>query len=683
MNDPDESPLGILDSATERAQSYKIRLTGVCPNVLVSTHENSTCQACVQYARHVKTEMVATASLNPIPIEDVVKAAQKAFPELEEHLTGALQRELNELKGRFQSLERRNESLKRSLDRLEDDIKTEEVTRGHFEASYEEARRDHLALRQLVRKEAPKLMLPPCEYDEVEDEDEGHRPSSKMSKRTREESPVPTQREPSSLKETHRDKRLRQDAVDDSTFDVDMHVDPRVPVNYGDIQPPLPSSSRPSNKKAKKEENPFEESTDEEEDVTVKQDQRKEIFYAANLPEQYQWILEAQLNDREFKSLRAAAWTAAHKSKELPEGEQTELPMEYSAAIWRSRALKRQRRRALRCLPPIPNLRDLPAQIQALIKEWEQNPRAIHPWVQDEPAGNLSEVDLDTTAWLRVIQPKGKYERSATRRLLIKMSEEFDEISSIIEWDNLPFLTSPWLCERATSCFPWTPSSTTKDLLRWIVHEGGVRRGEALYGIGPYFKRMKDGIWYNTVGKNARLPGAEKEVSLYPESRGGKAKGKGKETRPFPPTGPVKSPQELRRLAYIANGMDPDEAGPSNLPLADRIDAGKPASPSNTPGPSLLSRVERGPPQPTLAQRADMILARASGAGPSTGPTQPMQEDKPAPQTEVEDTSADNSAVPGPSAGGRQPLFLPEAMEEAMEVDHPPPRSPSLDIYGD
>jgi hypothetical protein len=655
------SPWDILNEAADDVRSHKLIAVGVCPNVIVTTHESGQCVECVNYARHVKKEFVNTASLNPVPLPDVVKAVDTAFPDLKMFWTNNLKSEVARMDNRIEDLEQQAQSLKRELAQRDDEIDNLNEASAHFERCFVDSKKYYFQLRKMVREAYPNFILPPYEFEEL--------PRACAGKRTREDidESSPDQHQDRSPQDGHRDKRPRLETVEQSTQrkrqpderrataersakTVVPSNDPRVPINYGDIQPGEPSLPMPLLK------NPFAQNPDDDWDEddydepapTKKQNQKKDWFFQTNLPEEFRWILDSTGKEPGYGPLLKEANAATKAAAQLPEGERATLSIQHQAIRWRAGVLKRERRRQIRCLPPVQDVASYPLAVQNLIREWEANPKGIVAWVRDDPHGSLNQFDLDILVWSRAIQPNDKAVRRQFRGALAHLFQRFEQHERVVDWEKVPNFPSEWLCQRVTERCPWTPNTTEKDLIRWLAYRGGLTRTDALYQVAPFFKRAMDGAWYNTVGKNAQ--------SSAPD----KGKGKTKESNPFPRPGPPKSPEELRKMMLAANNMGTSSVpGPSRASLADRITTG--SYPTSLPydDAAPTRRRARDPAPPSMAQLADRIQATSSVPGPSSG-------------SRTRQTATGKSAVEEP------------ASSDAREWDAAPEEDDDdFDIYGD
>ena len=620
------SAVALLLQAGDPSPAPKIQMLGLAPNVLVSVHEDE-CRACHEYARHVSSEFLGTRGTAPIPIGTVEKALEKAFPEIEERHRRSLKEAVKPLETRLsiaQSELKDKEKLYREL--LEDfnDLKkdfrkavdAEEMSRearDHFEICAAEARKHYEQLRRFLREAYPRLVIPPDAYEESE-------VRVRPGKRARKEHNTASEEDQSPPQEPQ-GKRvcLEKEVPPPKTTATVVNAvagSSRAPVNYGDATIPAGDDSHGVyDPYLAESEDEFVEATP----GTNAYSARREILHK-DLEEKDRWILTANGTEKEFQFLLNKAYKATRIASK--KGSIADLPPSQEAAMWRKRSLQMEKAEPSRTVFSLPSgwEKTYPEQVKALVREWLANPQAIHKWVRQDEEGTLDAIDLDITAWVRLMRPADKNQYREFRDSLMKLFEQWETIAPTINWDKIPTHQSDWLSERSSTRCPWTPAMTAEELLRWTAQTYRLTAAECQDFIVPYFDRCREGSWYNQAGKQASQPTPKR----------GKQKGKLSFPTPLRLAGPTRTNAELRLRSLRLNNLSIEDDTSSlvarmNIVAMDEhanvlAPGDVPVTSSKAGTASLSQRVSssRAPAtRPDLVQGSNTpLLDRLSPAGP-------------------------------------------------------------------
>ena len=183
------SALAILRASAQQNSRARFLAQGVCPQVLVSIHEDQ-CAECERYALHVSNDVVGSTTTNAsTSYEELYEALGTLFPEHRARLEHAqevesLQTELQKRDERIKNLRKKVEDLKLDLEDARDRIEVADRDAAHFHTEFENAKQHYLALRDFTSHVAWGIPVPSNAYPD-------ERRASSSQKRHREDSPPP------------------------------------------------------------------------------------------------------------------------------------------------------------------------------------------------------------------------------------------------------------------------------------------------------------------------------------------------------------------------------------------------------------------------------------------------------------------------------------------------------------
>jgi hypothetical protein len=651
--------LAIFASAKSTIKKNTLKIQGVCQNLLVAIHTDESCKECAEYAQHLAEE-ISSSNIPPIPnqeLEEAITIASPSFLDGYHHESEVkdLQSIVDQCDQRADQQTREIKSLEKSLEKAREEREHQAREIARLKSDLVEAESAYRTLQNFVLKARPGTRLPPDFFKEKSrPANTGrHTPTtdgrarSSASKRARDPSPESgldygDQYDPQDS--PHRDKRPKTTSARKQAEDVVMKDGTRVPVNYGDIVKAPPKGSFKGNPGAAFDGSSDEFAEDVDDDDPRPLNQRSGGYYELNLPEKYRWIVDATGQEPEFKALAKEAYHAS------PDGApHYEVDLVYAAVKWRTHRIARERRKGVPSLVGRADTSHYPEEVMTIIKEWERSPIQILPCVRQDRHQALLKEDLDVTAWLRMIRPKGN--PSAYKRMLTMIFMDYNNYQSVVDWTCAhEGIEGYWMCSRPKTRLAWSREITPSALLQWIIDHGRMTKIEGATLVAPYFQRSATDKWYNDAGRIA--------MERYKDT-------KEKGPNPFPPSpGPPKSPEELRQRALAANNMLPEQ-GSSGQQLIDRIQSPRRSAPSTPRASSRLAdRIQPGPPKPprpSMSAIADAIVERIEG---KTGET-------------PSDPPPGDPAPPVIAAGG-------EVVLDHMELD-PASGDPDedLDIYED
>ena len=509
------------------------------------------------------------------------------------------------------------DSLHKGLRAADDDLAHMRESRDHFETAYYEAQKFYLELRNIVQRKSPYLAMPANPYDDVRVNLGKPQPQpsssgpSRAIKRTREESDHDT-RVPSPCP-TPRAKKARTSVVD--TTIAPLVGSPTVSPVEDTTQTTSPNVVVRSStfKDLAEMQRAYEGDSDEgfnehplTWDIQSIAPPKNPGYYSQFLPAEHQWILTATDEDARWASTKANARKVIAACNQAPHGKKILPGLEHWAALHRDKQIAEHRRRERLTFDLPADLHAMPPAVQAIFKDWHQNPKMILPGVavkkdaNNEETNLLSASDVDMMAMLRALRPKESVYRTAFQEVFNTAFHNLEPLAPTIDWDRVPKSSCMWYCMRTPRRYEWNPNQppTHVQLLQWVVQTVNLQWEEAVQ-IADFVERNVSGHWHNPFGRAANLPSANQRKKYR----------KGRAMRLDAHTGHVKTDAEMSLIHSARRNLapQPTQAQLGAAPMMERV---------GTEYQDIAEEVPRGSPPPMPIPSTGNLISRIQSAQP-------------------------------------------------------------------